>query len=61
MKTKAKEAKAQTKENADPNVQKAAKPKKARAPKAKDDGMFGELPIQTTKLFLSWATICQLW
>ncbi|XP_056601290.1 protein B4 [Triplophysa dalaica] len=42
VKTKAKEAKAQTKENADPNVQKAAKPKKARAPKAKDDGTSKE-------------------
>ncbi|KAI7812928.1 protein B4 [Triplophysa rosa] len=41
-KTKTKEAKAQTKENADPNVQKVAKPKKAEAPKAKGDGTSKE-------------------
>lgn len=34
-KTKAKETKVQSKENADPNAQKAPKPKKAKATKAK--------------------------
>ncbi len=37
-KTKAKETKALSKENADPNVQKAPKPKKAKATKAKGEG-----------------------
>lgn len=37
-KTKAKEAKAQSKENADPSVQKAPKPKKAKATKAMGEG-----------------------
>lgn len=37
-KTKAKETKVQSKENADPNVQKAPKPKKAKATKAKGEG-----------------------
>uniref|UniRef100_A0A8C2FVN7 Linker histone H1M n=1 Tax=Cyprinus carpio TaxID=7962 RepID=A0A8C2FVN7_CYPCA len=36
-KTKAKEAKVQSKENADPNVKKAPKPKKAKATKAKGE------------------------
>lgn len=48
-KTKAKEAKAQTKENADPNVPKASKPKKAKAPKAKNDGMSKETQKPTKK------------
>lgn len=37
-KTKAKEAKVQSKENADPNVEKTSKPKKAKATKAKSEG-----------------------
>ncbi|KAK9974007.1 hypothetical protein ABG768_022118 [Culter alburnus] len=41
-KTKAKEAKAQSKENADPNVQKASKPKKVKATKAKGEGTSKE-------------------
>ncbi|XP_056103391.1 protein B4 [Rhinichthys klamathensis goyatoka] len=41
-KTKAKEAKVQSKENADPNVQKASKPKKAKATKAKGEGTSKE-------------------
>ncbi|KAF4113710.1 protein B4 [Onychostoma macrolepis] len=41
-KTKVKEAKVQTKENADPNVQKAPKPKKAKAIKAKVEGASKE-------------------
>ncbi|KAL0192048.1 hypothetical protein M9458_010344, partial [Cirrhinus mrigala] len=36
-KTKTKEAKTQSKENADPNVQKAPKPKKTKAAKTKDE------------------------
>nr|XP_055056789.1 protein B4 [Misgurnus anguillicaudatus] len=41
--------KAQTKENADPNVPKASKPKKAKAPKAKDDGTSKETQKPTKK------------
>ncbi|XP_067295993.1 linker histone H1M [Pseudorasbora parva] len=41
-KTKAKEPKVQSKENADPNVQKASKPKKAKTTKAKGEGASKE-------------------
>ncbi|XP_051529088.1 protein B4-like [Myxocyprinus asiaticus] len=48
-KTKAKEAKAQSEENADPNVQKAPKPKKAKASKVKAEGASKEKPKSTKK------------
>ncbi|KAK7165453.1 hypothetical protein R3I94_003723 [Phoxinus phoxinus] len=41
-KTKGKEAKVPSKENADPNVEKASKPKKAKATKAKGEGTSKE-------------------
>ncbi|XP_051969267.1 histone H1-beta, late embryonic [Xyrauchen texanus] len=48
-KTKAKEAKAQSKENADPNLQKAPKPKKAKASKVMAEGASEEKPKSTKK------------
>ncbi|NP_898894.2 linker histone H1M [Danio rerio] len=45
-KTKAKEAKAQSKENADPNEPKATKPKKEKATKAKGEGATKEKPTK---------------